>query len=210
MGSYIDHICTTNRTEFIASYLEITCVHYILLNNRDLQSYQVEQGNDVAITSPAQSTLCILGHQSVPRLATCLDSTWHTPLGESDQKRIIWFGIQIARQCFQRSTWNVLPRVTTNWSLNTLPLNIIWENFQQNYKPMKLQLSVPELLTSAPYGGDIEGTVHMERTGECKLLNSSHHKSSSQRMNWHLAAHWQGRHDAVMNRTDTGPISYTF
>ena len=35
---------------------------------------------------------------------------------------------------------------------------------------MKLQLSVPELPTSAPYVGDNEGlgTVHMERTFECQ------------------------------------------
>ena len=42
------------RTEFIASYLEITCVHQILLDNRVLQICQVEQGKDVAITAPAQ------------------------------------------------------------------------------------------------------------------------------------------------------------
>ena len=39
------------------------------------------------------------------------------------------------------------------------------EAFLQNYKPMKLQLSVPDLSTSAPYVGDNQGlgTVHMER-----------------------------------------------
>ena len=41
------------KTEFIASYLEITCVYYFLLDNRDLQSCQVGQGKDVAITTPA-------------------------------------------------------------------------------------------------------------------------------------------------------------
>ena len=66
------------RTEFIASYSEITCVCYILLANRDLQSCQVGQGKDVAITTPAQPTLCVLGHQAVPRLASGLDSVWHT------------------------------------------------------------------------------------------------------------------------------------
>ena len=42
--------------------------------------------------------------------------------------------------------------------------------FRQNYKPMKPQLSVPELSTSAPYVGDNEGlgTVHPERTFECE------------------------------------------
>ena len=65
------------RTEFIASYLEITCVYYILLDNRDLQSCQVGQDRDVTITIPAQSTLCTLGHQAVPRLASDLDSMWH-------------------------------------------------------------------------------------------------------------------------------------
>ena len=43
----------TKRTEFITLYLEINCVYYILLNNRDLQSCQVGQGKDVAITTPA-------------------------------------------------------------------------------------------------------------------------------------------------------------
>ena len=128
-GSYIGHICTTKRTEFIALFLEITCVHYILLDNRDLQSYQVGLGKDVAIT--------------------------------------------------------------------TL---IISENFRQNYKPMKLQLSVPELSTSAPYGGDNEGLgmVHTERTGEWKLLTSSHHKPSSQRIDT-----WQptDREDAMPSWT---------
>ena len=44
------------------------------------------------------------------------------------------------------------------------------EAFRPNYKPMKLQLSVPELSTSAPYVGDNEGlgTVHTERTFECQ------------------------------------------
>ena len=49
------------RTEFITLYLEITCTYYILLDNRDWQSCQVGQGKDVAITTPAQSTLCVLG-----------------------------------------------------------------------------------------------------------------------------------------------------
>ena len=53
------------RTEFIALYLEITWVYYIPLNNSDLQSCQAGQGEDVAITTPTQSTLCILGHQAV-------------------------------------------------------------------------------------------------------------------------------------------------
>ena len=73
---YIDHICV-KKMEFIASYLEITCVYCILLDYLDLQSCQVGQGKDVAITTPAQSTLCTLGHQAVPRLASGLDSMWH-------------------------------------------------------------------------------------------------------------------------------------
>ena len=52
--------------ELIASYLEITRGYYIVLDNRDLQSCQVGQGKDVAIATPAQSTLCTLGHQAVP------------------------------------------------------------------------------------------------------------------------------------------------
>ena len=65
------------RTAFIASYLEITCVYYILLDNRDLQSCEVGQGKDVAITTPAQISLCMLGHHAVPRLASGLVSMWH-------------------------------------------------------------------------------------------------------------------------------------
>ena len=77
------------RTKFIASYLEITCVYYILLDNCDLQSCQVGQGKDVAITTPAQSTLCVLGHQAVPELASSLDSMWHTSTRwGSDQRKI--------------------------------------------------------------------------------------------------------------------------
>ena len=64
--------------EFIASYLEITCVYKILLDNRDLQSCQGEQGKDVVVIAPAQSTLCTLGHQAVLRLVSGLDSMCHT------------------------------------------------------------------------------------------------------------------------------------
>ena len=73
----ISIIYIPKKMEFIVSYLEITCVYYILLDNRDLQSCQVGQGKDVAITTPAQSTLCTLGHQAFPILASGLDSMWH-------------------------------------------------------------------------------------------------------------------------------------
>ena len=121
------------RTEFTASYLGITCVYYILLDNRDLQSCQVGQGKDVAITTPAQSTLCTLGHQAVPRLASGLDSMWHISINVfwSEKNSLISVWLQIARQCFQRSTWSVLPRVTTSWGLNTLCLNIISKLFNR-------------------------------------------------------------------------------
>ena len=39
------------RTEFIASYLEITWVYYIILDNRDLQSCKFGQCKDVTITT---------------------------------------------------------------------------------------------------------------------------------------------------------------
>ena len=74
----ISIIYVPKRTEFIVLYVEITCVHYILLDNRDLQSCQVGQGKDVTITTPAHSTLCTLSHQAVPRLASGLDSMCHT------------------------------------------------------------------------------------------------------------------------------------
>ena len=121
------------RTEFTASYLEITCVCYILLDNRDLQSCQVGQGKDVVITTPAQSTLCTLDHQAVPRLVSGLDSMWHifTNGFWLEKNSLISVWLQIARQCFQRSTWSVLPRVTTSWGLNTLRLNIISKLFDR-------------------------------------------------------------------------------
>ena len=119
--------------EFIASYLEITCVYYILLDNHDLQSCQVGQGKDVAITTPAQLTLCSLGHQAVPWLAGGLDSMWHISTNGfwSEKNSLISVWLQIARQCFQPSTWSVLPRVTTSWGLNTFRLNIISKLFDR-------------------------------------------------------------------------------
>ena len=107
--------------------------YYILLDNRDLQSCQVGQGKDVAITTPAQSTLCTLGHQAVPRLASGLNSMWHTSTRRfwSEKNSLISVLVQIAKQCFQRSTWNELPRVMTSWGLNTLRLNIISKLFDQ-------------------------------------------------------------------------------
>ena len=50
------------------------------------------------------------------------------------------------------------------------------EAFRSNYKPMKPQLSVPELSTGATYVGDNEGlgTVHTERTFECQNGLKSH------------------------------------
>ena len=129
------------RTGFIASYLEITCVYQILLDNRDLQSCQIGQGKDVAITTPTRSILCTLSHQAVPTLVNGLDSMWHISTRGSDQRTILWFlfWVQIARRCIQRSTWNVLPRVTTSWGLNTLDLNIISKLFDQTTSQMKLQ-----------------------------------------------------------------------
>ena len=147
------------RTEFIASYLEVTCVYYILLDNIDLQSCQVGQGKDVAITTPVQSTLCTLGHQAVPRLASCLHSMWHNSTRgfRSEKNSLISVLVQIAWQCFQRSTWNLLPRVTTNWGFKYTSPEQNFEAFRPKYKPMKPQLSVPELSTSTPYVGDNEG-----------------------------------------------------
>ena len=61
------------RMEFITLYSEITCVYYIQLDIRDLQSCQVDQGKNVAIIAISKSTLCTLGHQAVPRLVSGLD-----------------------------------------------------------------------------------------------------------------------------------------
>ena len=76
------------RTEFIASYQKTTCVYYILLDNRDLQSYQVGQSYAVAITTLAQSTFCILTKQSQDQLVAWTQCG--IPLqGDSDQRRIL-------------------------------------------------------------------------------------------------------------------------
>ena len=132
-GVDISIIYVPKKTEFVASYVEITCVFYILLDNRDLQSCQIGQGKDVAFTNPAQSTLCTLGHQAVPRLTNGLDSIWHSFTRDfwSEKNSLISVWVQIARQCFQRSIWKVLPRVTTSWGLNTFRLNIISKLFDR-------------------------------------------------------------------------------
>ena len=72
IGTLIIHV---PPKQFTAPYSKITCDYYIPLDNRGLQNCQVGQGKDVAITTPAQLTLCVLGHQAVPSLASGLDST---------------------------------------------------------------------------------------------------------------------------------------
>ena len=75
------------------------------------------QGKGVAINTPAQATLCTLSHQAVPILASGLDSMWHTSTRGfwSKKTSMISVWVQIVRQCFQCSTWNVLPWVTVSW-----------------------------------------------------------------------------------------------
>ena len=53
----------------------------------------------MAITTPAQSTLCVLSHQAFPRLASGLDSMWHTSTRGVliEENSLIW--VLIARQC---------------------------------------------------------------------------------------------------------------
>ena len=87
--------------EFITLYLEITCAYYILLDDHDWQSCQVGQGKDVNITTPAQSTLRVLGHQAFPRLASGLNSMWHTSTRGfwSKKNSLIWILIAKA-MCF--------------------------------------------------------------------------------------------------------------
>ena len=118
---------------FIASYLEITCVYYILLDNHDLQSCQVGQGKDMAITTPVQSTLRVLGHQAVPRLASGLDSMWPTSTrgGFWSKWKILWFGLRLLGNVFSTVPGMYSPRVTTSWGLNTLRLNIISKLFDR-------------------------------------------------------------------------------
>ena len=80
-GADILIIYIPKRMEFITLYLEITCVYYIQLDNRDLLSCQVDQGKDVAIIAISKSTLCTLSHQAVLRLVSGLDLMWHTSTG---------------------------------------------------------------------------------------------------------------------------------
>ena len=123
------------RTEFIATYLENTCVYYILLDNCYIQSCQNEQGKDVAIATRVQSTLCTLGHRAVSGLTRGLDSMWHTSTRGfwSKKNSLISVGVQIARQCFPHTTWSVLPQVPTRWGLSTLCLVFqccVWINYR--------------------------------------------------------------------------------
>ena len=64
--------------------VDIVIFYAWYIDNRDLQSCQVGQGKDVALTTPVQSTLCIPGHQAVLRLASGLDTMWHTSSRCSD------------------------------------------------------------------------------------------------------------------------------
>ena len=123
---YIDHICSKKERVYFLIF-RITCVYYIIRDNRDLQSCHIGQGNDVAIPTPDQSTFRTLGHQAVPRLASSLDWMWHTFTRGfwSKKDSLISVCVQIARQCVEWSTRNVPPRVTTSWSLNNLCLNKI-------------------------------------------------------------------------------------
>ena len=50
-------ICVPQKEGVYSSYLQITCVCYILLDNRDLQSCQAGQGEDATL---AQSTLSVI------------------------------------------------------------------------------------------------------------------------------------------------------
>ena len=88
----------------------------------------------MAITTPAQSTICILGLQAVPRLAIGLDSMWHTStVGGSNQRRIIWFlfGFKLLVNVFSAVPLSVLPRVMASWGLNTRCQNIISKVFDR-------------------------------------------------------------------------------
>ena len=134
-----------------------------LLDNRDLQSCQGVQGKVVAITTPAQSTLCVLGHQAVPRLASGMDSMFSTQYLE-----------------FTAPNYNKL-----GFKYPSPEHNL--RAFQQNYNPMKRLISVPEQLTSAPYMDDNEGlgTVHMERTFECwNGFKSQHYDTPGKVCHW--------------------------
>ena len=85
----------------------------------------------------------------------------------SKKNSLIW--ILIARQCISAQYLECTAPSNNKLGFKyPLPEHNL-EAFRPNYKPMKLQLSVPELPTSAPYVSDNEGlgTVHTERTFEC-------------------------------------------
>ena len=58
-------------------------------------------------------------------------------LGGFSSKENYLILVQIAWQCSQRSTWNVLPRVTTSWGFNTALLNIISKLFDRTTSQWK-------------------------------------------------------------------------
>ena len=169
-------IYVPQRTEFVTLYLEITCVYYILLDNRDLQSCQVGQGKDVAITTPAQSTFCVLGHQAFPRLASGPVSMWHTSTRGVLIKEEFSDLVLIARKCVSAQYLECTASSYYKLGFKYPSPEHNLEAFRLNYKPMKLQLSVPELPTSAPYVCDNEGLgkIHTERTFECQNGLKSH------------------------------------
>ena len=138
------------RTEFIVSYLEMTCVFYILLSNRDLQTCQVGQGKGVAITTPAKSTLCTLvsvklAHTKFNRIPwNCLcQRNQRTP--SSMEFHEIFFHLM---EPFVSSILWVLNLDTIPWNLSfpilmTIIFNFVgWINFRKLISTLYLFVSL--------------------------------------------------------------------
>ena len=114
---------------------------------------------------------------------------WHTSTRGfwSEKNYLIW--VQIARQCFQRSTWYVLPRVNTNWDLNTLHLNIISKLLDRTTSQWNCQISPlppPPPPPPPPNSPKEFDCPSLNIPGDWTLLTFSPRNSSSPRTDtWH-------------------------
>ena len=134
------------RAEFIASYLEITCVYYILLDNRALKNCQDGQGKDVAITTPAQSTLRSRSPSSLDISEWPWLNVAYLYSGGSGQRRILWFGFRLLGNVLAQYLECIAPGYDKLGFEYPSPEHNL-EAFPPNYKQIKLPLSVPELST---------------------------------------------------------------
>ena len=162
-----------------------------------------------------------------------LDSMWHTSTRRfrSEKNSLISVWVRVARLCFERSTWNVLPRVTKNWGLNTLRLNLFSKLFHRTTCQWTCSFLWRNSQLAPPMRAIMRNLAGCTRSKPLNFIWSQKSKSRPilQRIRlsvtentrcietvafWpflavvttklHSTAHWQGRHDAVMNRTNAG------